>query len=68
MLNPFIIAGLLFTGIGLLQEVSEEKVTPKLLKGPKGEPGKPGDDGKKGTKGDEGKTGKTGLEGKPSDG
>jgi len=44
MLNPFIIAGLILTGVGLLQEASDADGNPvKLIPGPKGEPGKDGE-------------------------
>lgn len=51
MINPFMIAGLVFLAIGALQEAGEDtnKGT-KLLAGPAGAPGK------RGPKGDDGKT------------
>jgi len=43
MLNPFIIAGLILTGVGLLQEASDADGNPiKLIPGPEGKPGKDG--------------------------
>ncbi len=71
MLNPFVIAGLILTGVGLLQEAADDpKKVVKAIKGPAGEAGK---EGKKGDPGETGKQGKTGKEGasvvkKPSDG
>jgi len=43
-MNPFILAGLVLTGVGLLQEAKDaDKTQPKVITGP---PGKDGKDGK----------------------
>ncbi len=68
MLNPLMLIGLISLGIGLLQEMSDDKPALKTIKGPPGEKGKPGEEGKKGTKGVPGEKGKDGTIVKPSDG
>jgi len=46
-MNPFILAGLVLTGVGLLQEAKDADGKPmQLLAGPEGPQGKPGKDGK----------------------
>ena len=71
MLNPFIIAGLILSAVGLLQEVSGEEKKSVVKTGAKGAPGdagKPGETGKTGKPGDTGKPGQDGKIVKPSDG
>ncbi len=70
MLNPFIIAGLILSGVGLLQEISEvDNPKPKIgAAGKPGEPGKAGKPGAPGVAGKPGEPGKPGEQGKASDG
>lgn len=68
-MNPFLLAGLLFAGIGLLQLAKEEDIP--LLPGPKGDAGKAGKTGatgKTGAQGAAGEAGKAPIEKPPNDG
>lgn len=62
MLNPFMIAGLIMVGVGLLQVASDDDEGPKLLAGPAGKTGKTGAAGAAGKAGKEGKEGKQGKD------
>jgi hypothetical protein len=78
VLNPFLLAGLAFAAIGLIQEAifaseddKKKSVVDKGKPGAPGAPGKPGEPGKAGkpgAAGAAGKDGKPGIKDKGSDG
>lgn len=70
ILNPFLLAGLVFAAIGLVQEAmqADKEPKPKVITGKPGEAGKPGKPGEAGKPGEKGKDGKDALKAKASDG